>query len=88
MLERAVSEGRLSAELDISLAMVLLLGPMMYRHMLSRIRSEPPPRLAERVVDAFWKAHAVARAGQREKVRSVMRIGDKKLPPSRTVRTS
>jgi AcrR family transcriptional regulator len=87
LLERAVSEGHLSAELDTSLAIVLLLGPMMYGHMLSRIRSEPPPRLAERVVEAFWKAHAVVHGRAREKVGPARRIGDKKLPPSRTGRT-
>jgi AcrR family transcriptional regulator len=87
LLERAVSEGYLSPGLDTNLAMALLLGPMMYGHMLRRIRSEPPPNLAERVVDAFWKAHAVAPGRPREKVGPVRRIGDKKLPPSRTGRT-
>jgi AcrR family transcriptional regulator len=82
LLERAVSEGHLSPGLDTNLAIALLLGPMMYGHMLRRIRSEPPSSLAERVVDAFWKAHAVARGRPREKVGPVRRIGDKKLPPS------
>jgi AcrR family transcriptional regulator len=87
LLERAVSEGHVSPGLDTNLAMALLLGPMMYGHMMSRIRSEPPPRLAERVVDAFWKAHAVAHGRPREKVGPERRIGDKKLPPSRKGRT-
>jgi AcrR family transcriptional regulator len=87
LLERAVSEGRLSPGLDTNLAIALLLGPMMYGQMLARIRSEPPPHLAERAVDAFWKAHAVAHGRPREKVGPERRIGDKKLPPSRTGRT-
>jgi AcrR family transcriptional regulator len=88
LLDRAVSEGHLSPALDTSLAIALLLGPMMYGHMLTRLRSEPPPNLAERVVDAFWTAHAVASGRPSEKVGRERRIGDKKLPPSRTSRTS
>lgn len=88
LLERAVSEGHLSQALDRDLAVTLLLGPMMYGHLLTRIRCEPPPHLAERVVDAFWRAHAATSARAREKIGPGRRIGDKKLPPSRASRSS
>jgi AcrR family transcriptional regulator len=86
LLERGVSDGLLPPTLDRDLAIVLLLGPMMYGHLLTRIGSEPPRNLAGRVVDAFWKAHTIrhgASGSAHEKVGPKRPIGDKTLPPPR-----
>jgi AcrR family transcriptional regulator len=60
MLERAVARGQLPRDLDRALALALLLGPLMYCHMLKRLHGAVPEDLPRRVVDAFWKAHATA----------------------------
>jgi AcrR family transcriptional regulator len=59
LLKRAVSEGQLLADLDLDLATALLLGPMMYRHVLMLSKTKLPEDMPQRVVDAFWRAHAV-----------------------------
>ena len=61
LLDRGVAQGELPASLDRDLAIALLLGPMMYVHMLKRMHGEAPDNLPEQVVDAFWKAHAKRR---------------------------
>jgi AcrR family transcriptional regulator len=64
-LERAVERGELPRTLDIDLAIALLLGPMMYGHLLKRMTKGMPERLPERVVDAFMKASAGSGTGAR-----------------------
>jgi AcrR family transcriptional regulator len=58
LLQRAVASGELPADLDFDLSVALLMGPMMYRHVLNLIQVKSPENMPERVVDAFWKAHA------------------------------
>jgi AcrR family transcriptional regulator len=60
LLERAMARGQLPRGLDCDLAIALLLGPMMYGHVLKRMQGEAPENLPEQVVAAFWKAHAIA----------------------------
>ena len=60
LLERGIARGHLPRSLDRALALALLLGPLMYCHVLKRIHSAAPEDLPEQVVAAFWKAHAVA----------------------------
>jgi AcrR family transcriptional regulator len=66
LLERAIAEGQLPPTLDRDLAVALLLGPMMYRHVLTLARADAPGNLAEQVVDGFWRAHAVRPPTSRE----------------------
>ncbi len=61
LLRRAVERGQLPSDLDVELSVALLLGPMMYRHFLTLMKHETPEDLPERVVDAFWRAHATKR---------------------------
>lgn len=60
LLERGVAQGDLPASLNRDVAIALLLGPLMYFHILKRMHGEAPDDLPEQVVDAFWKAHAKA----------------------------
>jgi AcrR family transcriptional regulator len=68
LLERAVAQGQLPRDLDRDLAIALLLGPMLYLHVLKRIRGAAPDELPESVVEAFWKAHAIAPSPKKRRV--------------------
>jgi len=73
LLDRAVAKGTLSRSLDRDLAMALLLGPMMYSHVLQRLGRKGPHDLPEQVVEAFWRAHGrvpVSRRGATRRPRS------------------
>jgi AcrR family transcriptional regulator len=68
LLKRAVDEGQLSPDLDIDVAAVELLGPMMYRNLLRLMGGHPPENLAEVIVSTLWKAYgAVPRRPARTK---------------------
>jgi AcrR family transcriptional regulator len=60
ILERGIARGQLPRSLDLAMAIALLLGPLMYSRMLERIHGQVPENLPEHLVDAFWKAHAIA----------------------------
>lgn len=60
LLHRAIGRGELPLDLDIEHAVSLLLGPMMYYNMMKRMRAEVPEDQPRRVVEAFWRAHAIA----------------------------
>jgi AcrR family transcriptional regulator len=60
VLRRGIARGEFPLDLDLDLAASLLLGPMMYGHVMRRMRAEVPDDHPRRVVDAFWKAHAIA----------------------------
>jgi AcrR family transcriptional regulator len=57
VLKGYVAQGRLRRGLSVELALAQLLGPIMYGQLLRRINIEPPPHLAERVVETFLKSH-------------------------------
>jgi AcrR family transcriptional regulator len=59
ILQRAIDQGDLPKSLDRDLALALLVGPMMYGHLISRLGGSAPVNLPEHVVDAFLKAHAM-----------------------------
>ena len=58
ILKRAITGKELPANLDLDLSVALLIGPMMYRHILMMNKVKLPDDMPERVVAAFWKAHA------------------------------
>lgn len=58
LLARGVAERRLPADLDVEASIALLLGPLIYCHIVRLMHRETPPDMSERVVDAFWRAHA------------------------------
>jgi AcrR family transcriptional regulator len=59
LLKRSVAEGELPRGLNLEVSVALLMGPLMYRYVLTLMGGRLPSDLAERVVDAFWRAHAV-----------------------------
>jgi len=58
-LKRGLREGSLRSDLEISVCVALLLGPMMYRYVTAVTGKPLPHNLAEQVVDAFWRAYGV-----------------------------
>lgn len=59
ILTRAITKGELPPDLDLNLSVALLVGPMMYRHVLSLLNVTMPEDMADGVVSAFWRAHAL-----------------------------
>ncbi len=56
LLKRAISDGSLPARFNVDAGVALLFGPMIYRRMLTLLGRKLPQDMAERVVEAFWKA--------------------------------
>jgi len=54
LVEQAVAAGELRGDTDVELAVHLLLGPVLYHRLM---HTAMPPRMLERVVDAFWMAN-------------------------------
>jgi AcrR family transcriptional regulator len=57
LLKRAVEEGELSPDLDVDVASVELLGPMIYRNLLRLMGGHSPENLPEVLVSTLWKAY-------------------------------
>jgi AcrR family transcriptional regulator len=58
LLRHARAQGTLSKEVDIEVAIAMLLGPLFYRHIMGMVDRPISPRLPEDVVDAFLKSQA------------------------------
>jgi AcrR family transcriptional regulator len=56
LLKHGIVQGELRAALDMELCLALLLGPMIYWHIFSVPAEQDPKKLANGVVDTFWKA--------------------------------
>jgi AcrR family transcriptional regulator len=71
VLQRAIARRELPRTLDLDLAIALLLGPMMYEHVLKRLGRDTPPSFREQVVDAFLQSSApnAARGSTRSRAR-------------------
>src|SRR5262245_37382714 len=65
LLERAVKQGALPANLDYDLALALLIGPKVYGYFMTLAGKGVPKDLPHRVVDSFWRAHAVTKEAKR-----------------------
>jgi AcrR family transcriptional regulator len=63
LVRRGVTQRKLASDIDMSLALALLLGPMLYWRIVRSNKSgvAVPKGLAKQVVDAFWKAFGTKR---------------------------
>jgi AcrR family transcriptional regulator len=59
LLKLGLTRGEVIPELDVDLSLALLLGPIIYWFVFLRKAEEDPRRLAEGVVDAFWRAFSL-----------------------------
>ncbi|QOY87186.1 TetR/AcrR family transcriptional regulator [Paludibaculum fermentans] len=69
LLGLGVERGELEPDLDIEGSLALLLGPVLYWYIFFKGTKEKPTVVAERVVDAFWRAYGVKVAGARGKAK-------------------
>jgi AcrR family transcriptional regulator len=61
LMKAAIRKGELPPKLDIELSLAMLLGPTIYWYVFLRKAAPDPRRLAESIVDAFWKAFGTAK---------------------------
>ena len=61
ILQRGIERELLPADLDLEVAVSLLLGPMLYTHIFQRERLAKVPDIGPQAAAAFWRAHAEAR---------------------------
>lgn len=55
LLRSAIDKGELRADLEIEMALDVLLGPVVYRRFM---QTPVPPELPEHVVDSFWRLNS------------------------------
>jgi AcrR family transcriptional regulator len=65
LIEGGVAKRELASDLNLELCLALLLGPMLYWHIFLKKASGDRRRLAEDVVDAFWRAFGANKAQRR-----------------------
>lgn len=68
LLRLGIERGELEPDLDIETSLSLLLGPVLYWYIFFKGTKDKPTVLAERAVDAFWRAFGVRNRGVRKKV--------------------
>lgn len=61
LMQRGIAKGLFPADLDLTLGIALLIGPMVYKHILRGITTVPED-LAEGVAHAFWRAFAIPKS--------------------------
>lgn len=62
ILTRAVEQGLLPADLDLDIAIALLMGPMLYRHVLSKGAAAKYEDIGPIVAETFCRAYSIAQA--------------------------
>jgi AcrR family transcriptional regulator len=68
VLRNGIDRGFLTKDLDIEVAISLLLGPVLYSHIFQKDRlPKTAPDIGPKAAEAFWRAHAQARKERIEK---------------------
>ena len=57
LLRRGMEQGLLRSDLDVELAVALLLGPMLYSHIFRKEGNAANPDFGPAIVGAFWRGH-------------------------------
>jgi len=65
LLQQGMSRGELEPDLDIDVCLAMLLGPIMYWHVLLKGTPVDTSKIAESVADMFWKAFALKKTRAR-----------------------
>jgi AcrR family transcriptional regulator len=62
VLRRAIDRGQLPADLDLELAMALLLGPILFNHIFTKNKQPSDKDIGPETAAAFTRAHAIRTA--------------------------
>lgn len=62
VLRRGIERGQLPADLDLDLAMALLLGPMLFNHIFTKNKQPCEKDIGPETAAAFTRAHAIRTA--------------------------
>lgn len=65
LIQLGIDKGELASDLNLELALALLLGPMLYWHIFLKKPSDDRKELAVGVIDAFWKAFGAKKSPRR-----------------------
>lgn len=77
VLRNGIDRGLLPRDLDIEVALSLLLGPVLYTHIFQKERLPKAPDIGPKSAEAFWRAYSQAR---RERIE---RAGVKRAAPKK-----
>ena len=67
LMKLGIEKRELSPELDLSLGLAVLLGPILYWYIFLRHTSDNPTKLAQGVVDTFWRAYGLKKQSTRSR---------------------
>jgi len=77
VLRRGIERGQLPADLDLELAMALLLGPMLFNHIFTRNKERCGKDIGPETAAAFTRAHALHTAVKVSKHLEAVKAGRK-----------
>lgn len=67
ILKNGIERGLLPRDLDLEVAVSLLLGPVIYTHIFQKERLPKAPDIGPKAAEAFWRAHSQVRKEHIEK---------------------
>jgi AcrR family transcriptional regulator len=67
ILQRGLKRRLIRADIDLDVAISLLLGPMLYTHIFQRGQMPKVPDIGPKAAEAFWRAHCQLRTSRLEK---------------------
>ncbi|HTA78270.1 MAG TPA: TetR/AcrR family transcriptional regulator [Terracidiphilus sp.] len=68
VLRNGIDRGLLPKDLDIEVAISLLLGPVIYTHIFQKDRVEKTPDIGPKAAESFWRAYSQARKDRIEQI--------------------
>ena len=72
LLKSGIAKGELPKTLDLDLSFAFLIGPIIYSKIFLKRADKDPAKLADSVVDAFWRAFATANSSGAKSVTEVL----------------
>ena len=70
ILRRGIERHQLPGNLEMEVALSLLLGPILYNHIFQKERLPKAPDIGPRVAEAFWRAFALKTPKKRQPLRA------------------
>lgn len=83
ILKNGIERGLLPRDLDMEVAVSLLLGPILYTHIFQKDRIPKPSDIGPKAAEAFWRAYSQARREHIEKAGVTRANAKPEMPPRR-----